>query len=129
MQVNDAPRATRYTRRMTMADQSRPEWLEVGRRLRWIELAEGKNGNRIAAELGIDRRMWSKYKTGKHELPIWIAGELRRLYGCALDWLYLDEEYHNAEPFKRRLAEARTRVGRQSGPARAPNKGDAPSRA
>jgi hypothetical protein len=44
---------------------------------------------------------------GHERTPDPGSRELRRLYGCSLDWLYFGEEYHNAEPFKQRLAEAR----------------------
>jgi transcriptional regulator with XRE-family HTH domain len=87
-----------------MAEDAKPEWAAVGKRLRQIEIAEGKNGNRIADELGISRQSWSKYKNGKRELPIWIAAELRKLYGVSLEWLFLDEFHRNSDEFKQRLA-------------------------
>ena len=37
------------------------------------------------------------------------AFTVRRLYGVSLDWLYLGDEYQNAEPFRRKLEAARER--------------------
>lgn len=109
------------------------EWVVVGRRLREVESAEGLDGRRIAEALGITEVNWSRYKSGTRELPIPVAGELRRRYGCALDWLYLGEEYHNAEAFKQRLAESRRKAGRAQTRASSSrdrtSKGDGPSRA
>jgi transcriptional regulator with XRE-family HTH domain len=115
-----------------MPERLNPDWAVVGQRLREIELAEGLGGRQIAEALGITEVNWSRYKTGTRELPIPVAGELRRLYGCALDWIYLGEEYYNAEGFRRRLAEARRKVALGMG-VKAPSRGrrsigDGPSR-
>jgi transcriptional regulator with XRE-family HTH domain len=98
-----------------MGEESKPEWIATGKRLRQIEIAEGLSGNKIAAELGINARAWSNYKMGRRELPIPIAGELRRLYGVGLEWLYLNEFHRNSEDFKQRLAAAQHRTGRGPG--------------
>lgn len=115
-----------------MTHRVRDEWAVVGERLALIEKALGMNGNRMAAELGINRQRWSTYKIGQRELPVSLAGEMRRRWGCALDWIYLGEEYHNAESFKQRLAEARSKAarGRVSRPPSQDtrSKGDGPSR-
>ena len=78
----------------------------VGQRLKEVELAEGLDGRRMAEVLRITDVNWSRYKSGTRELPIPLAGELRRLYGVSLDWLYLGDEYQNADPFRRKLEAA-----------------------
>ena len=87
----------------------------VGERLGWLEQAQELSGNQIAIGLGINRRRWSSYRLGERELPISLAGELRRRYGCTLDWLYLGEEHANSEGFKQRLAEARRAAAHRDG--------------
>ena len=98
-----------------MTHEVRPEWAVVGERLGWLEQAQELSGNQIAIGLGINRRRWSSYRLGERELPISLAGELRRRYGCTLDWLYLGEEHANSEGFKQRLAEARRDAAHRDG--------------
>jgi transcriptional regulator with XRE-family HTH domain len=123
-----------YVIEASMGRRVYPEWSVVGERLGWIERALGLSGSRIAGELGITRQRWSSYRLGLRELPISLAGEIRKRWGCALDWIYLGEEYHNAEGFKQQLAEARRKAaqGNQAGgpPARGTqSKVGGPSRA
>jgi transcriptional regulator with XRE-family HTH domain len=98
-----------------MTHEVRPEWAVVGERLGWLEQAQELSGNQIAIGLGINRRRWSSYRLGERELPISLAGELRRRYGCTLDWLYLGEEHANSEGFQQRLAEARRAAAHRDG--------------
>jgi transcriptional regulator with XRE-family HTH domain len=93
-----------------MPESSNPEWVAVGKRLKLIELAEGKNGNQIAADLEIDRRNWSKYKKGQREFPIPLAANLKRLCGATLEWIYLGEEADLKDPFRAKLTEARRKA-------------------
>jgi transcriptional regulator with XRE-family HTH domain len=95
-----------------MTHEVRPELAAIGERLRWLEKALGLNGNQISAELGLTRQRWSMYKLGHRELSIWTAADMRRRWGCSLDWLYLGEEYRNEEPLRLKLEAARQRQAR-----------------
>jgi transcriptional regulator with XRE-family HTH domain len=90
-----------------------PEWAVVGERLEWLEKALGLSGNRLAIELGLNRQTWSRYRLGQRELPIALAGEMRKRWGCSLDWLYFGEEQHNREDFRKLLSEARRKAARE----------------
>lgn len=107
-----------------MAEEAKPEWVATGRRLRKIEVAEGKNGAQIANDLDITAQTWSKYKKGKRELPIWLAAELRKRYGVSLEWLFLNEFHRNSDEFKQRLGAAQRAAERPRGrPRRTPGNG------
>jgi transcriptional regulator with XRE-family HTH domain len=92
-----------------------PEWAVIGERLGLVEKALGLSGNRIASELGLNRQTWSRYRLGQRELPIALAGEMRKRWGCALDWLYLGEEQHNREDFRLLLSETRRKAAQGRG--------------
>ena len=92
-----------------MTHKVRPEWAVVGERLRWLEKALGLSSNRLAIELGLNRQTWSRYRLGQRGLPISLAVEMRKRWGCSLDWLYIGEEYRNEEPLRLKLEAARQR--------------------
>jgi transcriptional regulator with XRE-family HTH domain len=101
----------------------RPEdRIEVGQRLRWLELALGLNGQDIAAELGTPVTTWATWKAGETRLPTGLAAELKRRYGCSMDWLYLGDEAANLPVFtaKLRAAEKKGPPPRRIGAGRKP---------
>ena len=102
-----------------MTHEVRPEWAVGWERLGWLEQAQELSENQIAIALGINPRNGAT-RLGERELPIPLAGELRRRYGCTLDWLYLGEEHANSEGFNsdwpKRDAPPRTGTGAVAAP-------------
>jgi len=90
-----------------VAKENKEFALAVGARLRLLEKALGLSGTEICRELGIPDANWSAYKMGDNLLRPHIAMELKQRYGCALDWLYVGDETHNAPPFQAALVAAR----------------------
>ena len=83
----------------------------VGKRLRLLEATTGKNGAALARELQISTKRWSDYKAARRKFPTELAGELRRLYGCSLDWLYLGDKAANHPSFTQKLRALRVLRG------------------
>ena len=108
-QISAPPLAAAVAAGGVMTRKVHQEWAIVGERLGWLEKALGLSGNRVAIELGLNRQTWSRYQLGQRELPISLAGEMRKRWGCSLDWLYLGEEYRNEEPLRLKLEAARQR--------------------
>ena len=72
-------------------------------RLRLIETIAELSGDQMATVLRISPQSWSDYKAGRRKLPTDIARELKRLYGCSLDWLYTGDEANNLPLFTRKV--------------------------
>jgi transcriptional regulator with XRE-family HTH domain len=79
---------------------------QVAERLRLMELAVGLNGTEVADALGISQQRYHSWKTGTR-LPPDAAVALKKMFGCATDWLYLGDEAANTVAFQRKLDEAR----------------------
>jgi transcriptional regulator with XRE-family HTH domain len=80
---------------------------EVGRRLRLLEQAVGVNGAQMARLLGVPAQTWSNWKNGVARIPSYFAAQLKREFGCSLDWLYIGDSDANTGPFRDKLAKAK----------------------
>jgi transcriptional regulator with XRE-family HTH domain len=80
---------------------------EVGERLRLLEAATGLNGADMSRLLGVPFQTWGSWKTGAARIPVHFAAQLKREFGCALDWIYLGDAANNAPVFRDKLMRAR----------------------
>jgi transcriptional regulator with XRE-family HTH domain len=98
------PLSRTIERAMDQLDRN-PDDVDVGKRLQRLEDAIGRTGNQMAQLLRIPKQSWSYYKLGQREFPFALARVLKAEFGCSLDWIYLGEGVHNAEAFKKQLAQ------------------------
>lgn len=77
---------------------------EIAERLELIYRASGATSHaELAKKLGLNPKTWSSYVTGERDLPFAVARNLKKLFGCSVDWLVLGEEANNSPAFQAKL--------------------------
>lgn len=77
---------------------------EIADRLELLFRASGAASHaELAKKLGLKRGTWSSYVTGERDLPFSVMRDLKKLFGCSVDWLVLGEEVHNSPAFQAKL--------------------------
>ena len=97
-----------------MSSDSIRDRRDVAERLALLVRAVGAKSKDVADKCGVRVGAWSTYMTARSDLPLSVARELKRVYGCSVDWLIVGEEDHNSPAFQKLLDQVRKQ--KTSGP-------------